>query len=59
MKRGTIILIDNSVKLEKKFIKSGNINFNFLSLLNNFLKNKFLINKLKNTIMSDILEIKM
>ena len=47
MKRGTIVLIDNSVKLEKKFIKSGNINFNFLSLLNNFLKNKFLINELK------------
>ena len=47
MKRGTIILMNNSIKLEKKFVKSGSMNFNFLNLLSNYLRKKSFFNDFK------------
>ena len=47
MKRGTIILMNSKVQLEKKFVKSGSINFNFLDLLKNYLTKNLLLNDLK------------
>ena len=47
MKRGTIILMNNSIKLEKKFVKSGSMNFNFLNLLSNYLTKNLFLNDFK------------
>ena len=47
MKRGTIILMDSSINLEKKFVQSGSINLNFLDLLSGYLEKEFLFKNFK------------
>lgn len=47
MKRGTIILMNKAIQLEKRFILSGSINFNFLNLMSVYLKKESLSYDLK------------